>query len=26
LSLQQDKDNSNIAADIVPFVMEWIWN
>jgi len=26
LSLQQDKDNSNIAADVVPFVMEWIWN
>ena len=25
LSLQQDKDNSNIAADIVPFVPEWIW-
>jgi len=24
LSLQQDKDNSNIAADIVPFVLEWI--
>jgi len=26
LSLHQDKDNSNIAADVVPFVMEWIWN
>jgi len=26
LSLQQDKDNSNIAADVVPFVLEWIWN
>ena len=26
LSLQQDKNNSNIAADIVPFVLEWIWN
>jgi len=25
-SLHQDKDNSNIAADVVPFVMEWIWN
>ena len=25
LSLQQDKDNSNIAADFVPFVLEWIW-
>jgi len=25
LSLQQDKDNSNIAADVVPFVLEWIW-
>ena len=25
LSLQQDKDNSNIVADIVPFVLEWIW-
>ena len=24
LSLHQDKDNSNIAADVVPFVMEWI--
>jgi len=24
LSLQQDKDKSNIAADVVPFVMEWI--
>jgi len=24
LSLQQDKDNSNIAADVVPFVLEWI--
>jgi len=20
------QDNSNIAADVVPFVMEWIWN
>jgi len=26
LSLQQDKDNSNIVADVVPLVMEWIWN
>jgi len=26
LSLQQDKDNSNITADVVPFVLEWIWN
>jgi len=26
LSLQQDKDNSNIATDVVPFVLEWIWN
>jgi len=26
LSLQQDKDNSNIAADVVPLVLEWIWN
>jgi len=25
LSLQQDKDNSNIAADVVPLVLEWIW-
>jgi len=25
LSLQQDKDNSNIAAEVVPFVLEWIW-
>ena len=25
LSLQQDKDNSNIAAGVVPFVLEWIW-
>jgi len=25
LSLQQDKDNSNIVADVVPLVMEWIW-
>jgi len=25
LSLQQDKDNSNIVADVVPFVLEWIW-
>jgi len=25
LSLQQDKDNSNIAADVVPFILEWIW-
>jgi len=25
LSLQQDKDNSNIAADDVPSVLEWIW-
>jgi len=24
LSLQQDKDNSNIAAEVVPFVLEWI--
>ena len=24
LSLQQDKDNSNFAADVVPFVLEWI--
>ena len=24
LSLQQNKDNSNIAADIVPSVLEWI--
>jgi len=26
LSLQQDKDNNNISADVVPFVLEWIWN
>jgi len=26
LSPHQDKDNSNIATDVVPFVMEWIWN
>ena len=26
LSLHQDKDNINIAADVVSFVMEWIWN
>jgi len=26
LSLHQDKDSSNIAADVVSFVMEWIWN
>ena len=26
LSRQQDKDNSNIVADVVPFVLEWIWN
>jgi len=26
LSLHQDKDNNNIVADVVPFVMEWIWN
>jgi len=25
LSLQQDKDNSNIATEVVPFVLEWIW-
>jgi len=25
LSLQQDKDDSNIAADVVPLVLEWIW-
>jgi len=25
LSLQQDKCNSNIAAEVVPFVLEWIW-
>jgi len=25
LSLQQDKDNSNIAAEVVPFVLEWFW-
>ena len=25
LSLQQDKDNINIAADVVPFILEWIW-
>jgi len=25
LSLQQDKDNNNIAADVVPSVLEWIW-
>ena len=25
LSLQQDKDNSNIAADVVPSDLEWIW-
>jgi len=25
LSLQQDKDSSNITADVVPFVLEWIW-
>ena len=25
LSLQQDKDNSNIVADDVPSVLEWIW-
>ena len=25
LSLQQDKDNSNITADVVPLVLEWIW-
>jgi len=25
LSLQQVKDNSNIAADVVPSVLEWIW-
>jgi len=25
MSLQQDKDNSNIAAEVVPFVLEWIW-
>jgi len=25
LSLQQDEDNSNIAAEVVPFVLEWIW-
>ena len=24
LSLRQDKDNSNIAAEVVPFVLEWI--
>ena len=24
VSLQQDKDNSNIAAEVVPFVLEWI--
>ena len=26
LSLHQDKFNSNIAADFVPFQVEWIWN
>ena len=26
LSLQQDKDNGNIAADVVPLVLEWIWD
>ena len=26
LSLQQNKDNSNIAGDVVPLVLEWIWN
>jgi len=26
LSLHQDKNNNNIAADVVPFQMEWIWN
>jgi len=26
LSLHQDKNNSNVAAGIVPFQMEWIWN
>jgi len=26
LSLHQEKNNSNIAADIVSFLMEWIWN
>jgi len=25
LSLQQDKDNSNITADVVPLVLECIW-
>ena len=25
LSLKQDKDNSYIAAEVVPFVLEWIW-
>jgi len=24
LSLQQDKDNNYIAAEVVPFVLEWI--
>jgi len=24
LSLHQDKDNNNFAAEVVPFVMEWI--
>jgi len=24
--LQQDKDNSNIDADDVPSVLEWIWD
>ena len=24
LSLQQDKDNSNITAEVVPFFLEWI--
>ena len=24
LSLHQEKDNSNIAADVFPFVLEWI--
>ena len=26
LSPHQDKDNSKLAAVVVPFVMEWIWN
>ena len=26
LSPHQDKDNSNLDAVVVPFVLEWIWN